>query len=131
MPSRPRWSAADVEDNADRALVERQARAQDAAARGLQHGHFDEGVLQDGLGAAGARAVALDAAHAVEVDAVGGGHADELFHGGVDVADHARDGGLAVGAGDGDDGNAGVGLARRKSRSIMASPTGRDLPSEG
>jgi hypothetical protein len=67
-------------------------------------------VLQHRFRAPGTRGIALDAAGAVEVDAVRSGHADVLVHGGVDVTDHAGDCGLAVGAGDGNQRNTSGGI---------------------
>jgi hypothetical protein len=99
----------DVEDNADLCFVEGETGAEDAATGGFEDGDLDERVLEDRLGAAGAGAIALDAADAAEVDAVGSGHADVHFHGGVDMGDHAGDSGLAIGARDGDERHAGGG----------------------
>ncbi len=67
---------ADVGDHGHLAAVEAQALAQDAAARGLEHGRIDLGVQQHVARALGAAAVAAVDLAAVDVDAVGVGHAD-------------------------------------------------------
>ncbi len=68
-------AVADVRDHGHVALVEAQARAEDAAARRFKHGRVDVRVHQHAAGAAGAGAVVVIDAAVVEVDPVGAGHA--------------------------------------------------------
>ena len=99
---------ADVGHHRDLAAVERQAFAQQAAARRFEHGGVDVRVHQHVARAARAAAVAAVDAASFDVDAVGVGHAGAQAAGGEQVGDQAHRGGLAVGAGDGDHRNAAV-----------------------
>jgi hypothetical protein len=83
------------------AAVEAQALAQDAAARGLEHGRIDVGMGQHVARAARAAAVAAVDLTALHVGAVGVGHAHAQSGGGHQVRHQPRHRGLAVGAGDG------------------------------
>ena len=80
-----------------------EALAQDAAARHLEDREVHARVLQHHPGAARTGGVGADQQALVDDDAVGRGHADLAAHALEDVADHPAGGGLAVGAGDGDD----------------------------
>jgi hypothetical protein len=104
----------DVEDGADVAGAVAHAGAQEAAAGRLEDGEVDGRVAQDHLRGHRPGHVADDGALAVDVDAVGGAQADGRAGHLVDVGDHAGDGGLAVGAGDGGDGDAGRGARREQ-----------------
>ena len=90
----------DVGDDGDVAAVEAEARAEDAAAGGLEHGVVDGRVLEHHLRAGRAAHVAGQDLGAVDVDAVGGGHADAPAGRLHDVRDHPDGGRLAVRAGD-------------------------------
>ena len=96
---------AHVEHRADIHVAHRHAGAQQAAARGLQHGDIHHRVAEHDARSGGAGHVADHGALAIDVDTIGGGEADALARELVDVRQHARRGGLAVGAGDGRDGN--------------------------
>ncbi len=67
---------AHVGDHGHVAAIEGQALAQQAAARGLEHGGVHVGMHQYIAGAARAAAVAGIDALALDVDTVGAGHAD-------------------------------------------------------
>ena len=99
---------ADVGDHGHGAVVEAQALAQHAAARGLQHRGLHLRVHQHVARALRAAAIAAVDLAAVDVNPVGVGHAHGQPGAGQQVRDHPCDGGLAVGAGDGDDGDAAV-----------------------
>jgi hypothetical protein len=99
---------ADVGDHGDIAHVEAEAFAQHAATGGFEDGGVDVGVQQHVAGALRAGAVTGVDAPAFDVDAVGAGHADAQAVALENAADQAAGGGLAVGAGDGDDRNAGI-----------------------
>ena len=101
-------ASADVGHDRHLAAVIGQAFAQQAAARGLEHGRIDIGVHQHIAGAARAAAVAAVGLAAVDVDAVGVGHAHAQAIALEQVGGQAHGGGLAVGAGDRDDRNAAV-----------------------
>ena len=101
-------AAAHVGDHRYVAVVKGQAFAQHATARGFQHGGVHVGVVQHAFGALGAAAVAGVNALAAHVDAVGIGHAHAPALMGQQVRDQAHRGGFAIGAGDGDDGDAPV-----------------------
>ena len=90
------------------------AAADQAAARGLEHGGVDGRVVQDHLRRDRPGHVALHRQVAVDVDAVGAGQPDPVAGQLHDVADHARGGGLAVGAGDGADRDARLAAGREQ-----------------
>ena len=99
---------ADVGDDGDVAAVEAEALAQHAAARGFEHGRVDVRVHQDVARALRAAAIAGVDALALDVDAVGAGHADAVAVASEDAGDEANRGRLAVGTGDGDERDARV-----------------------
>src|SRR5947209_10002636 len=98
----------DVGHDGDVGPVVSEAGANDAAARGLKHRGLDGCVAQDKAGGPGASRVSGDDLLAGDVDAVSGGHADGASALGEHVRDHAGHGGLSVGPGDADDGDATV-----------------------
>jgi hypothetical protein len=97
-----------VEHDADVAAVERQAPLEDAAARRFQHREIDVRRAQHIAGRPVAGAVAAHHFHAVEVDALGRGHAGRAPGQARAVGQHQGGGGLAVGAGDRHHGDAPV-----------------------
>ncbi len=86
--------------------IETQAGAEDAAAGRLQHRRLDARIAEDDAGAEWAAAIAGLDALAVDVDALGAGHADAALRPRQDVRQQARRRRLAVDAGDGGDGDA-------------------------
>ena len=68
---------------------------------------------------------------AVDINAVGGGQADALAVQLQDMRDHARGGGFAVGAGDGDDRDTRMACRAGNSISITGRATLRGVPSDG
>ena len=105
-------AAAQVGDDGDIALVECQAFAQQAAARGFQHGGIHVGVRQHIARAARAGAIAGVDLAAIDVHAVGVGHAHAQALRFQQMGRQAHGGGLAVGAGDGDHRHAAVAALR-------------------
>jgi hypothetical protein len=97
---------ADVRQHGDVRPVVAQSASDDAAAHRLKHGDFDGPVFEHGQSGDRPGRVAADDALAVEVDAVGRRQAGLEAVLGHEVADHARDGRLAVRARHGDDGDA-------------------------
>ena len=75
------------------------------------------------------QSLGVDAA-VVDENAVGAGHAHALTRAAEHMGDEPRRGGLAVDARDGDDRNPPV-LAGGKEISTIASPTGREMPTDG
>ena len=106
--------AADVDDDADVAAVEREAALEDAAARRLEHRELDLGRRQYRARGPVAGAVAGHDATSADRDALGrrdpGHEARALHH----VRDREGGRGLAVGAGDRDDRNATVAPVREQ-----------------
>ena len=96
----------DVGDHADLAAVVGQALAQDHAAVVLDDGGVDVAVHQDARARGEVGAVALLHQAAVQVQALAAGQAGALARQVQQARDQARDHGLAVGAGDADDGDA-------------------------
>ncbi len=96
----------DVGDDGDIAAIEAQPGAEDAAACRFQHGRLDARIGQDGAGADRPAAIAGLRPLAVNVDALGAGHADAALRARQNVGDQPRRRRLAVDAGDGRDGNA-------------------------
>ena len=101
-----------VGDDGHVAMLEAETAAHQAAARRFQHGHVHHGLLQHELRAGRTGAIALHQQAVLDVHAVAAGHAHLVAHAAHQVRGEARGGGLAVGAGDGDDGDA----ARRARR---------------
>ena len=99
---------ADIGDHCDIAHVKAEAFAQHAATGGFENGGINVGVEQHIPGALRAGAVTAIGALAVDVDAIGAGHADAHAIALENTADQAAGRRLAIGAGDGDDRNAGV-----------------------
>ena len=99
---------ADVEHDGHIAAVEAQAALQQAAARGLQHRGLHLGRGQHHARGPVAGAVAFIDALAVDVHAFGAGHAGTESGQPQRVRDHAGGGGLAIGAGDRNNGDAAV-----------------------
>jgi hypothetical protein len=89
-----------VEHGADVHLGHAHAGAQQATARGFEHGEVDLRIGQHHASRDRPGHVAFHRALAVDVDAVGGGQAGRVAGHLGDVGQHARGGGLAVGAGD-------------------------------
>ncbi|MNK63300.1 hypothetical protein D3C87_825120 [compost metagenome] len=89
----------DVEHRRDIAGLEAEPALEEAATSGFEHRRLDRGVGEDGAGRPVAGAIAPGDALAVEVDALGGGHAGADARLTQGVADHERGGSLAVGAG--------------------------------
>nr|GEU28368.1 hypothetical protein [Tanacetum cinerariifolium] len=106
-------AGADVGHHGHLAAVEGQAFAQDAATGAFEDRRVHVRVQQHVAGAARAAAVAAVGLPAFDVHAVGVGHAGAQAAGREQVGDQAHGGGLAVGTGDGNDGNAAV-FARRE-----------------
>ena len=107
---------ANVGDDRHIALVEGQSFAQDAAARCFKHCGIHIGMQQHIACAARAAAVSGVDAPMFDVDTVGIRHADALAGDFQQVRGQAHGGGLAVGARDSDDRNAGVFALREHGR---------------
>ena len=99
---------ADIRHHGDLAAVEGQAFAQHAAARRLEHGRVHVRVQQHVARAARAAAVAAVDLAPFDVHAIGVGHAGAQAGSRQQMGDQAHGGGLAIGAGDGDDGDAAI-----------------------
>jgi len=80
----------------------------------FEDGGLHTAVQQHGSGALGAAAIVRLGASAVEIQAVGTGHADIASRGPEQVGQHARRGRLAVDAGNGDEGNAARDAGRKE-----------------
>ena len=87
-----------VEHRADIAVAHAHAGAEQAAARDFQHGDVHRGSLSTIRVATGPVMSPGDRALAVDVDAVGRGEADVVAGQLLDVGQHPRGRGLAVGA---------------------------------
>src|SRR5918995_2243767 len=106
--------AADIGDDGDVAAVEAETGANDATARRLQHGEVDGRVLQHHLRARGPGHIAGGDLRVVDIDAIGHRYPDVLPRGAHDVRDHAGGRGLAIGASNGDDRDAGRSSVRKE-----------------
>ena len=109
MPFRPRWSDCTLSTAPTFTCVHAHAGAQQAAARGLEHGDVDLRIGEHHLRGHRAGHVALHRALAVDVHAVGRRQTRRVAAHLRDVREHARGRGLAVGAG-----NCGDRHARRR-----------------
>ena len=101
-------AAAHIGHHGHIAFVKGQALAQDTAARRLQHCRIHIRMVQDVFRALGAAAVAGINAMAVHIDAIGIGHADAPTLLGQQVRNQAHGRGFAIGAGNGNDGDAAI-----------------------
>ena len=106
-------AAADVGDDGDFAAVKAQPFAQHAAPGDFKHRRVHVWVHQHVAGAFRAAAIAAVGLAAIDIHAVGVGHAGAQALRAEQVGDQARRGGFAVGAGDGNHRNAPV-VARRE-----------------
>ena len=110
---------AEVGDDGNVAFVKGQSFAQQAAARGFEHGGVHVGVGEHVAGAARAGAVAGVDLAAVGIDAVGVGHAHAQAVGGQQVGRQAHGGGFAVGAGDGHERDAAIGAVAAAGEHVL------------
>src|SRR5450631_3358960 len=106
---------ADVRNDGDVTPIEAQAFAQQAAARGFEHGSIDTRITEHRAGALGTTAVAGVEAAVFDVNPVRAGHSHAAPGHLQQVRHAAGGGGLAVGTGHGDDRNAAV-FAVRENR---------------
>ena len=121
---------ADVRHDGDIAAIEAQTGSQDAAASRFEHRRIDRRIEQNVLRALRAAAIASLNPPLIDIDPLGASHADAAARAAEDVRDKPRGGRLAVDSRDGDDRDAPVSPGA-KSVPTIASPTGRDLPTDG
>ena len=100
--------AADIDHDADVVALAGHPAQQDAAPRRLQHGDVEPRFAQHAPGPRRTRVVPFENHLALDEDADGRGPADLPPHPAQDVGDQPGRGRLAVGSGDGDDGNGAI-----------------------